>query len=330
MKKIIVTGSCGFIGYNLINSLNHIEEVIGIDSLNNAYDNNLKKLRLENLNNLENFKYLQLNFSDKNDLQKNESIFQDCDVLIHLGARAGVRQSFKDPEKYLMDNTLGTTNLSLQVKENKIPKFIIASTSSIYGDTGEQLAVENEDELLYPPSIYASTKSFGEILAKNILEDTNTHIQIPRFFTVYGPYGRPDMSILRFIHWIYKGEKLILYGDGNQRRSFTYVDDIVKGLMALMEYEGSGTFNFGSNETWSLNEVIEIIEMNTGKKADISFEKRAYKDVDIVLPNLNKSNNILNWKPTTSIKDGIMNTVNWYLANQEKLKDIKFKYDYEK
>ena len=330
MKKIIVTGSCGFIGYNLINSLNHIEEVIGIDSLNDAYDNKLKKLRLENLNNLENFKYLQLNFSDNNDIRKNESIFHDCDVLIHLGARAGVRQSFTDPEKYLMDNTLGTTNLSLQVKENRIPKFIIASTSSIYGDTGEQLATENKDELFYPPSIYASTKSFGEILAKNILEDTNTHIQIPRFFTVYGPYGRPDMSILRFIHWINKGEKLILYGDGNQRRSFTYVDDIVNGLIALMEYEDSGTFNFGSNETWSLNEVIEIIEMNTGKKADISFEKRAYKDVDIVLPNLNKSNNILNWKPTTNIKDGIMNTVNWYLANQEKLKDIKFKYDYEK
>ena len=329
MKKIIVTGSCGFIGYNLINSLSHIEEVIGIDSLNNAYDNNLKKLRLENLNNLENFKYLQLNFSDKNDLYKNESIFHDCDVLIHLGARAGVRQSFKDPEKYLMDNTLGTTNLSLQVKENRIPKFIIASTSSIYGDTGEKLANENEDELLYPPSIYASTKSFGEILAKNILEDTNTHIQIPRFFTVYGPYGRPDMSILRFIHWIYRGEKLILYGDGSQRRSFTYVDDIVKGLMALIEYEGSGTFNFGSNETWSLNEVIEIIEMNTGKKADISFEKRAYKDVDIVLPSLDRSKNLLNWEPTTSIEDGIRSTVEWYIEYSSTLKNIKFKYDYE-
>ena len=330
MKKIIVTGSCGFIGYNLINSLNQFEEIIGIDSLNNAYDNKLKKLRLENLKNLENFKYIQLNFSDSNDIRKNESIFQDCDVLIHLGARAGVRQSFKDPERYLMDNTLGTTNLSLQVKEKGIRKFIIASTSSIYGDTGEQLAVENKDELFYPPSIYASTKSFGEILAKNILEDTNTYIQIPRFFTVYGPYGRPDMSILRFIHWINSGEKLILYGDGNQRRSFTYIDDIVKGLMALLQYEGSGTFNFGSNETWSLNEVIDIIEKSIGKKADISYENRAYKDVDIVLPNLDKSNKILNWKPTINIKDGILNTVNWYLANQDKLKDIKFKYDYEK
>ena len=330
MKKIIVTGSCGFVGYNLINSLNHDVEVIGIDSLNNAYDNNLKKLRLENLNNLENFKYLQLDFSNNIEINKNESIFHDCDALIHLGARAGVRQSFNDPEKYLMDNTLGTTNLSLQVKDKAIPKFIIASTSSIYGDTGEQLAVENKDELFYPPSVYASTKSFGEILAKNILEDTNAHIQIPRFFTVYGPYGRPDMSILRFIHWIISGEKLILYGDGNQKRSFTYIDDIVKGLLALIDYEGSGTFNFGSNETWSLNEVIEIIEKSTGKKADILFENRAYRDVDIVLPNLEKSNKILNWKPTTNIKDGIVNTVNWYLANQEKLKDIKFKYDYEK
>ena len=330
MKKIIVTGSCGFVGYNLINSLNHDVEVIGIDSLNNAYDNKLKKLRLENLNNLQNFKYLKLDFSNNIDIHKNESIFNNCDALIHLGARAGVRQSFNDPEKYLMDNTLGTTNLSLQVKDKAIPKFIIASTSSIYGDTGEQLAVENKDELFYPPSVYASTKSFGEILAKNILEDTNAHIQIPRFFTVYGPYGRPDMSILRFIHWIISGEKLILYGDGNQKRSFTYIDDIVKGLLALIDYEGSGTFNFGSNETWSLNEVIEIIEKSTGKKADILFENRAYRDVDIVLPNLEKSNKILNWKPTTNIKDGIVNTVNWYLANQEKLKDIKFKYDYEK
>ena len=201
----------------------------------------------KNYNNLENFKYLQLNFSDKNDLHKNESIFHDCDVLIHLGARAGVRQSFKDPEKYLMDNTLGTTNLSLQVKENRIPKFIIASTSSIYGDTGKQLAVENKDELFNPPSVYASTKSFGETLAKNILEDSSTLIKIARFFTVYGPFGRPDMSILRFIHWIASGQDVIIYGDGNQRRSFTYISDIVDGIQKLLKYKKEGTFNFGSN-----------------------------------------------------------------------------------
>lgn len=330
MNKIVVTGSCGFIGYNFINSLNQISEIVGIDSLNDAYDNNLKKLRLGNLNKLENFKYVQLDFSESSDFESHEYIFENCDALVHLGARAGVRQSFKDPERYLLDNTLGTTNLSLQVKKHSIPKFIIASTSSIYGDTGSKFAVENEDEQFYPPSIYASTKSFGEILAKNILEKSQVNIQIPRFFTVYGPFGRPDMSILRFIHWIYRGEKVILYGDGEQRRSFTYVDDIVDGLLKLLKYNNSGTFNFGSNQTWSLNEVIKMIENNLDRKADIRLEERAYKDVDVVLPDLNSSEEVLNWKPTTTIKDGINKTVNWYLDNEENLKNIEFKYDYEK
>ena len=150
MNKIVVTGSCGFIGYNFINSLNQISEIVGIDSLNDAYDNNLKKLRLSNLNKLENFKYVQLDFSESSDFESHEYIFENCDALVHLGARAGVRQSFNDPERYLLDNTLGTTNLSLQVKKHSIPKFIIASTSSIYGDTGSKFAVENEDEQFYP------------------------------------------------------------------------------------------------------------------------------------------------------------------------------------
>ena len=168
---------------------------------------------------------------------ENNDIFINCDAIFHLGARAGVRQSFADPEKYLIDNTLGTANLSSKVKEFEIPRFILASTSSIYGDTGSKLAVENQDELTQPPSVYASTKYFGETLAKNILEKTDTIVQIPRFFTVYGPFGRPDMSILRFIHWIFNDEDLILYGDGNQRRSFTYITDIVDGLSKLLNFQ---------------------------------------------------------------------------------------------
>ena len=330
MKKIIVTGSCGFIGYNLINSLPSEFEIIGIDSLNNAYDSKLKDLRLEKLNQLSNFKFLKLNFSDLNEIEMHSNVFYNCDALVHLGARAGVRQSFSDPEKYLMDNTLGTTNLSLQVKEKEIPKFIIASTSSIYGDTGDKLAVENEDELMHPPSVYASTKYFGEVLAKNILEKSNTNIQIPRFFTVYGPFGRPDMSILRFIHWIQTEQEVIIYGDGDQRRSFTYIDDIIDGIIKLMNYKHSGIFNFGSNETWSLNDVISFIEDSTGKKAKVKFKERAYKDVDVVLPSLDLSNDILEWKPSTNIKLGIDKTVEWYLSHEEDMKNIKYKYDYEK
>ena len=329
MKKIIVTGSCGFIGFNLINSLSNTFNIIGIDSLNNAYDNNLKKMRLDELNKLDNFEFKKINFSKDSELVENSDIFINCDAIFHLGARAGVRQSFADPEKYLLDNTLGTANLSSKVKEFEIPRFILASTSSIYGDTGNKLAVENRDELSQPPSVYASTKSFGETLACNILEKTETIIQIPRFFTVYGPYGRPDMSILRFIHWIYNDEDLILYGDGNQKRSFTYISDIVNGLTKILNFEKSGTFNFGSNQTWSLNDVIKIIENNLEKKAKISYQERAYKDVDVVLPSLEISKDLLNWEPKVNVEDGIKNTVEWYLEHSSILKNIKFKYDYE-
>ena len=329
MKKIIVTGSCGFIGFNLINSLSNTFNIIGIDSLNNAYDNNLKKMRLDELNKLDNFEFKKINFSKDSELVENSDIFINCDAIFHLGARAGVRQSFADPEKYLIDNTLGTANLSSKVKEFEIPRFILASTSSIYGDTGNKLAVENRDELSQPPSVYASTKSFGETLACNILEKTETIIQIPRFFTVYGPYGRPDMSILRFIHWIYNDEDLILYGDGNQKRSFTYISDIVNGLTKILNFEKSGTFNFGSNQTWSLNDVIKIIENNLDKKAKISYQERAYKDVDVVLPSLEISKDLLNWEPKVNVEDGIKNTVEWYLEHSSILKNIKFKYDYE-
>ena len=214
-------------------------------------------------------KFHQIDLANMDTLNKNSHIFENCEAVVHLGARAGVRQSFDDPEKYLMDNTLGTTNLSLKVKEYDVPQILIASTSSIYGDTGKQLAVENKDELFNPPSVYASTKSFGETLAKNILEDTSTAVKIARFFTVYGPFGRPDMSILRFIHWIASGQDVIIYGDGNQRRSFTYISDIVDGIQKLLKYKKEGTFNFGSNQTWSLNEVIELIEKHIEKKGKI-------------------------------------------------------------
>ena len=329
MKKIIVTGSCGFIGFNLINNLGKNIEVVGVDSLNDAYDSRFKKLRQKKLEKKQNFKFHQIDLSNIDTLNKNSHIFENCDTVVHLGARAGVRQSFQDPEKYLMDNTLGTTNLSLKVKEYKIPQILIASTSSIYGDTGKQLAVENKDELFNPPSVYASTKSFGETLAKNILEDTDTIIKIARFFTVYGPFGRPDMSILRFIHWIASGQDVIIYGDGNQRRSFTYISDIVDGVNELIKYRKEGTFNFGSNQTWSLNEVIELIEKNLGKNGKIVNKERAYKDVDVVLPNLELSKEILNWQPTTNIEDGIKKTVEWYKEYENSIRKLNFKYDYE-
>ena len=329
MEKIVVTGSCGFIGYNFIKSNSSNFKIIGIDSMNNAYDNRLKELRLSSLNEETNFTFKHLNLSDENTLDKESEIFENVSTVLHLGARAGVRQSFLDPKSYILDNTAATANLALNVKKHKIKKFIIASTSSIYGDTGVGYAKENEDELENPPSIYAATKSFGEVLARNILEDTNTTIQIPRFFTVYGPFGRPDMSILRFIHWISTNQEVIIYGDGEQKRSFTFISDIISGLNKLFIHNDSGIFNFGSNETWSLNQVIDLIEKKLNKKAIIVNRERAIKDVDIVLPSLELSKSTLNWEPMTSIEDGISATVEWYKNNENELKEIKFKYDYE-
>ena len=329
MKKIVVTGSCGFIGYNLINFFDENTHIVGIDSMNDAYDNKFKTHRLHNLKKLNNFEFHEINLSETEVIKNNLQIFEGSEKIYHLGARAGVRQSFLEPENYLMDNTLASTNVSLTVKELGIPELIIASTSSIYGDTGNNLATENTDELRNPPSVYAATKSFGEILSNNILEETETIIKIARFFTVYGPYGRPDMSILRFIHWIASEEEVIIYGDGNQKRSFTFVEDTVNGLLKLSEFEKSGTFNFGSNKTYSLNEVINLIEKNLNKEANIINKERAYKDVDIVLPNLKNSKELLGWEPNTNIEDGIKKTVEWYKDNESTLKEMKFKYDYE-
>ena len=330
MEKIIVTGSCGFIGFNFINSLDETYEIIGIDSLNNAYDPKLKELRLEQLRKISNFKFLKIDLSEKSEIEKNKKYLEGAKTIVHLGARAGVRQSYLEPEKYIRDNTSATVNLALTAKNLGIKNIILASTSSIYGDTGNNQATENKDELSEPPSIYAATKGFGETLIKSVFSEESELLKIGRFFTVYGPYGRPDMSILRFVHWIATNEEVIIYGDGQQRRSFTYVMDIVDGLNKLKHYNKSDTFNFGSNTTWSLIEIVNKIENYLGKKANLVFKERAFRDVDVVLPNLNNSKDKLDWEPLTNIDEGLKKTIDWYKNNESYLEKIKFKYDYEK
>jgi nucleoside-diphosphate-sugar epimerase len=241
-----------------------------------------------------------------------------------MAARAGVRQSFLDPQSYIEDNTFATANVANFCKEIEIPEIILASTSSIYGDSGESLMVEEKDEKIKPPSVYASTKLSGESLSKIILEDTNTNLIISRFFTVYGPYGRPDMSILRFIHWIINEEKVKVFGNGEQQRSFTYIKDVVDALKRMSGLENSHTFNVGSNITVSLNEVIKLIEEFSGKNANIENLERAYKDPDVVRPNLEKINEAIGWEPTTKIQEGIEKTVSWYKENEDYLKDLVY------
>ena len=324
-KKVIVTGCSGFIGYNLAsNLLNKDYEVIGIDSLNNAYDVNLKKFRLSKLESNKNLKFLNIDLSDNNSYEELQKLSEGTSTVFHMAARAGVRQSFLDPASYVKDNTVATTNISNFTKSNKIEKLIIASTSSVYGDSGDMLMTENLDEKIQPPSVYASTKLSGEILSKIMLEDSSTKLVIPRFFTVYGPFGRPDMSILRFIHWIVEGKEVQVLGDGEQMRSFTFIDDVVEALILMLDYDESNTFNIGSNTTVSLNEVIKIIENFSGEEAKVVNKERAYKDPDVVRPNLENISNNLKWKPSTNIETGVEKTVTWYLNNKDFLNDIVY------
>ena len=202
--------------------------------------------------------------------------------------------------------------------------MILASTSSIYGNSGEKEMVEGIDEKINPPSIYASTKLSGETLAKTILSSHNTNLIITRFFTVYGPYGRPDMSILRFIHWIMENKEVIIFGDGEQRRSFTYIDDVIDLLIKVQNCNSDETFNVGNNQTSSLNEVIKIIENFSDKQANIVNEPRAFRDPDVVLPSLLKSKNDLDWEPKTNIEDGIKSTIDWYSSFQDKIRDFTY------
>ena len=322
-KKVVVTGCSGFIGFHLTNSLLDSDHmVIGIDSLNNAYDVKLKEKRLEELNKKENFLFLNNNLSQQNSLDEVKK--HKLTTFYHLAARAGVRQSFLDPNSYIEDNTLATANISNFCKEMSVQDLVLASTSSIYGDSGENLMVEEKDEKIKPPSVYASTKLSGESLSKIILEDTNTNLIISRFFTVYGPFGRPDMSILRFIHWIINEEKVQVFGDGEQRRSFTYVKDVVDALLKMSGLEKSHTFNVGSNITVSLNDVIKLIEEYSGKSANIENLERAYKDPNVVRPDLENIKKIIGWEPTTKIEEGVEKTVAWYKKNEGYLKDLVY------
>ena len=306
-KKVLVTGCAGFIGYNFsLQMLNEGYTILGIDNLNDAYSPILKKERRRKLEENNSFSFSDMDLSE---VKNFESIKENFDAVIHLAARAGVRQSFLNPEMYVKDNTLATTNIASYVNKESISKFIIASTSSIYGDSGSNKVTENKDELESPPSVYAATKIAGENIAKTITADSNTVVSIPRFFTVYGPWGRPDMSILRFIHWIQTGEEVRLYGDGSQKRAFTFIDDVVIALKKLVEEDLPGTFNIGSDNVSTLNDVIMLIEKNLGTKANINFLERAYRDIDVVTPNLDKSKSELSWTASTSLEKGISKTV---------------------
>jgi len=320
LAHYIVTGSSGFIGSHTCESLlldGHT--ITGIDNMNDAYDVIIKEHRLKKLKQHPNFIFSNVDITDLNALQK---IINDrYDSIINLGARAGVRASADNPFIYYDTNVTGTLNLLEISKQYEIPKFVLASTSSVYGSVNSIPYSEN-DLTDFPLSQYAASKKAAETLTHTYHNLYGLDVTILRYFTVYGPAGRPDMSIMRFIKWIIEKEEIHLFGDGTQSRDFTYVGDIAKGTIAGMKEVGYEIINLGSDHPVSLLEVISIIEKITDNKAIIKYLPESPLDIKATWADINKAKTILEWEPSVNIEKGINECINWYLQNRDWAKNI--------
>ena len=316
--KIILTGAAGFIGFHTAKFLCRKNIVVGIDNLNNYYDVKLKKNRLKELKKLKNFKFIQ---SDIQDLKLEENLNylneqKNFNCIINLAAQAGVRHSFKDPYSYVNSNILGQLNMLEIAKSLKIKRFIYASSSSVYGGN-KQLPFSVKQRVDKPISLYAATKTSTELIAECYakLHDINT-IGL-RFFTVYGPWGRPDMATYIFTKKILEKKKIDVYNHGRMKRDFTYIDDIVKGICGAVNSKiGKKKFhkiyNLGNNKSEKLMDFIKTIEKNLGIISDKNFLPLQPGDVKETYAEISESKKDLNFHPNTTIKDGIPKFIKWY------------------
>jgi len=323
--NILVTGCAGFIGWKVSELLlREGHAVVGIDNLNDAYDVRLKKWRLNQLRENQRFTFYLLDIVNRAKLFrmfKNFSTKKPFDAVINLAARAGVRQSVENPWTYYETNVIGTLNLLELCREFGLKKFILASTSSLYGTTA--LPFRENQHTDTPLSPYAASKKAAEALCYTYHYLYGLDISVLRYFTVYGPAGRPDMSIFRFIKWIAEGETVIIYGDGFQERDFTYIDDIARGTLAALKPLGYEIINLGNNHPVKLSDVIFIIEDLLGKRANIKYEARHLADMPATWADITKAQRLLGWQPQVSLKEGLQRAVEWYIENRQWVRKIE-------
>jgi nucleoside-diphosphate-sugar epimerase len=322
MSHILVTGAAGFIASRICDFLlDQGDEVTGVDILNDIYDVRLKEYRLNRLLGRNGFHFSRTDITDFEALEKLFAANR-FDAVINIAGIPGVRLSMKDPWLYLNVNTGGTLNLLECCRRCDVKKFIQASTSSIYGEnapfpTGEDAC---SDRPLQPYS--ASKKGAeAECHAYHYLYDID--VTIFRFFTVYGPAGRPDMAIYRFVKWIEEGEPILLNGDGNQTRGFTYVDDIARGCVLGLKNVGYEVMNLGGHESISINDLIHKLETIIGKPALIEHRPVVRADMLANLADVSKARNLLGWNPEIDLDEGLRRTVAWYEQGRDWLKDIR-------
>ncbi len=287
--------------------------VIGIDNLNSAYDVRMKEYRLKILEGLPGFHFLKLDISKARELQP--LVGESVDGVIHLAARAGVRASVENPELFYETNVLGTLNLLELARSQHIAKFVLASTSSIYGANPPYPTPESasSSEPLQP---YAATKKAAEVLAHSYHYLHGLDISVLRYFTVYGPAGRPDLAMFRFCQWIHEDRPVRVNGTGNQSRGFTYLDDIAEGTILALRPLGFEIINLGGHEVITINALIEMLEGHIHKKARIEYGPFNPADMMANWADVSKAGRLLGWSPKVSLRDGISKLVDWYVTER--------------
>jgi len=316
MSRYLVTGAAGFIAARINDMLlSEGHEIIGIDNLNDAYDPRMKYHRLEKLKTRDGFIFYQDDITDRSALEKIFSQNGHIDAVINLAARAGVRACIENPFIFYETNSLGTLNLLEMCKHYQTNKFILASTSSIYGANPPYPTPENADSS-HPLQIYAASKKAAEVMAHSYHHLEHIDVTVFRYFTVYGPAGRPDLALFRFVQWIAEGRTVRLNGDGKQTRGFTYLDDIARGTILGLQPLGYEVINLGGHESISMLDLIHMIEEILGKKAVIEYAPFHPADVKSNLADVTKARKMLGWEPKVGLQEGVQNLVDWYMSER--------------
>ena len=310
--NILVTGAAGFIGYHLCNSLlNDGYDVLGIDNINNYYNKNLKLDRLEILNKYNNFNFKKIDISDRKAISHSFLNFRPIKV-INLAAQAGVRYSLQNPYKYVKSNLIGFVNIIELCRQANVKGFIYASSSSVYGENNNP-PFSVDDNVDSPISLYAATKKANELIAHSYSHLYGLHTTGLRYFTVYGPWGRPDMAYFKFTEKILKSHPINVFNNGKMKRDFTFIDDVISGTRsAIKKNYKCEIFNLGSSQNKGLMDLIKLIENELDREANINFKSMQPGDVLDTYADISKSKKKLNYNPKVSIEDGIPKFINWY------------------
>lgn len=320
MANYLVTGAAGFIGARTSTML--IEQghtVVGVDNLNDAYDVRVKHYRLNRLQSLDGFEFVRADISDRSILDHLAG--RRFDAVINLAAWAGVRASVKNPWVYAETNVIGTLNMLELCRQTDCKKLLLASTSSIYGANPPYPTPEtaSSSEPLQP---YAASKKGAEAMAHAYHHLYDIDVSVVRFFTVFGPAGRPDLAIFRFVKWISEGQPVRVNGDGEQSRGFTYIDDIGRGIIAALKPLGYEIMNLGGHEVITINNLIKLAEELVGKKAIVEYGPPDLADMRSNWADVSKARQLLGWQPQVGLREGIGKLVEWYRSERAWAKDI--------